>query len=206
MTDRRARARRAPLAAIVALVAIASILAACGTSGGSGGSAAAGGASPATTPDAECAIAQGPGPGDVPPTDGEMDTSGQGPGRWRLCLDTPLPVSVEGTAWCTWDDARQSVDAVSGLPSSAGGIDYDAFIGFDSSGFEVHLTDRSSGTIANYGPRTDLPEMVTDPDRRAGLSPVDVTILTGGDTPPSGAPEALGGRLRWACGDPPAVS
>ncbi len=184
---------------------LACVLVACGTSGTSG-TGAVGDATPATSPDAECAIEQAPGPGDVPPINGEMDTSGQGPGRWRLCLDAPAQAIVEGTAWCTWDDAREAVDAVSGLPVGAGGIDYDAFIGFDISGFEVHLADRSSGTIANYGPRLDLPDMVTEPGRRAGLSPVDVTLLTGGDTPPAGAPLALGGRLRWACGEPPAAA
>ena len=117
-----------------------------------------------------------------------MDTSDEGAGRWRLCLDTPTPVSVEGTAWCDWDAARSSVEAVSGLPTAVAGIDYDGYIDFPRSGFEVHLTDRGSGAIANYGPRFDLPAMDTDAAHREGLAPVDVAILIGDDVAPVGAP------------------
>ena len=102
-----------------------------------------------------------------------MDTSNDGPGRWRLCLDDPGPVAVEGTAWCTWDGARSEVIAVSGVPTVAAGITYDAFIDFADSGFEIHLTD-SDGAIANYGPRFDLPVMETDPAQLSGLAPVEV--------------------------------
>jgi hypothetical protein len=182
---------------------VAALAAACGSAAttGSGGAT-----SPQPAADLECTIRQEPGPGDAPQSGGEMGTSDEGAGRWRLCLDTPTPLSIEGTAWCRWDAARSSVDAVSGLPTPAGNIDYDAYIDFPGSGFEVHLTDRGSGTIANYGPRLDLPEIETDAAHRTGLAPIDVAILTGDDVAPAGAPAGLAGRLRWVCGDPPAVA
>jgi hypothetical protein len=189
-------------AAAALCFAVAALVTACGPAVTSGSGAAT---SPEPAADLLCVIQENPGPDDAPPPDGEIDTSNEGAGRWRLCLDTPTPVSVEGTAWCRWNAARSSVDAVSGLPTAAGGIDYDASIDFPGSGFEVHLTDRGSGAIANYGPRFDLPAMDTDAAHRAGLAPVDVAILTGGDVAPIGAAAVLGGRLRWSCGDPPAA-
>ena len=191
------------LAAAALCFAVAALAAACGPAATSG---SGGATSPEPAADLECVIQQDPGPDDAPQPGGEMDTSNEGPGRWRLCLDTPTPVSIEGTAWCRWDAARTCVDAVSGLPTAADGIDYDAYIDFPGSGFEVHLTDRGSGAIANYGPRLDLPNVDTDAAHRAGLAPVDVALLTGGDVAPVGAAAALAGRMRWACGEPPAAA
>lgn len=191
------------LAAAALGFAVLALVAACGPTATSGSGAVT---SPEPATELECAIQQAPGPDDAPQLGGEMDTSDEGPGRWRLCLDTPASVTLEGTAWCRWDAARSNVEAVSGLPTAADGIDYDAYIDFPGSGFEVHLTDRGSGAIANYGPRLDLPTVDTDAAHRAGLAPVDVALLTGDDVAPVGAAAAIAGRLRWACGDPPAAA
>jgi hypothetical protein len=191
------------LVTVALCLAVAVIVAACSPAAPSG---SGGASSPEPAADLECVIQQDPGPADAPEPGGEMDTSDEGAGRWRLCLDTPTTLSIEGTAWCRWDAARSNVEAVSGLPTAAGGIEYDAYIDFPSSGFEVHLTDRGSGTIANYGPREDLPDIETDAAHRTGLAPVDVALLTGGDVAPVGAAATLAGRLRWACGEPPAAA
>jgi hypothetical protein len=185
----------------LALSGIGALVVACGTSGAS---ASADGDVP-PPPAAECAILQPPGPRDAPPPGGEIDVAGQGPGRFRLCLGGPSPLSVEGTAWCSWDAARQSVVAVSGLPTPAGTVDYEAFLQFETGGYEVHLTDRTSGVIANYVPRSDPTGIGAEPGQVSGLLPVDVVIFTGGEPAPPGAPQALQGRVRWACGDPPAT-
>jgi hypothetical protein len=157
--------------------------------------------------DVPCQIEQPPGPDDAPPQGGgEIDTTNLGGGRWRLCLTQPTTVSVEGTAWCRWDAAHAKVDEVSGLPASAGTVDYDAFMSFLHSGFEVHLTDRAhGGVIANYGPRFDLPETTTGADHREGTAPFEVVLLADEGEAPAGAPAALTGQLIWACGDAPAA-
>ena len=196
------RAARGLMAAALCF-AVAVLASACGSAVPSGSGAAT---SPEPGADLECVIQQDPGPADAPQPGGEMDTSDEGAGRWRLCLDTPTTLSIEGTAWCRWDAARSNVEAISGLPTPSGGIDYDAYIDFPGSGFEVHLTDRGSGAIANYGPRLDLPDIDTDAAHRAGLAPVDVALVNGGDIAPVGAAAALVGRLRWACGEPPAAA
>ena len=187
---------------LTSLVAVALIVAGCGTT-----------ASPTASPDptdapvvdASCTIAQAPGPDDAPTTGGEMDTSNEGAGRWRLCIDTPSPVSVEGTAWCTWNAARTGVDAVSGLPTTADGLEYDAAIDFPGSGFEIHTTD-GSGAIANYGPRFDLPSLDTDAAHHEGSTEFEASLQLGEDVAPMEAPAVLEGRLRWVCGEPPAAA
>lgn len=65
------------------------------------------------------------------------------------------------------------------------------------------MTDRGSGSSANYGPREDLPDIETDAAHRAGLAPVDVALLTDGDVAPMGVAATLAGRLRRGCGEPP---
>src|SRR5262245_54633500 len=72
-------------------------------------------ASPSSA-DATCAVETAPGPDDQVPGPGEMDVSDIGSGRLRLCLDAPAQIDIEGSAWCTWDEARTSVREVAGLP------------------------------------------------------------------------------------------
>lgn len=191
--------------AVALFVAFAIAVAGCNATSPSGSSADAPEATGAPVVDTACAIEQEPGPGDAPTTGGEMDTSNDGPGRWRLCIDTPSPVSVEGTAWCTWNAARTSVDAVSGLPTNADGVDYDAVIDFPGSGFEIHATD-GGGAIANYGPRFDLPSVETDSAHREGSTEFEASLQLGEDVAPVDAPDVLEGRLRWVCGEPPAAA
>jgi hypothetical protein len=179
---------------------------------GAGESVAASQPSPSPTPplalvsvDPGCSVQQQPGPGDAPPAGGgETDTTGQGPGRWRICLTVPAPISVEGSAWCTWNGDRSAVDEISGLPSTAGSIDYDAFLPFATQNLEVHLTDRANGgTIANFAPRQPT-AIASDPKHTTGTAAFDVALEVDPESaPPAGAPPTVAGTIAWVCGAPP---
>jgi hypothetical protein len=136
-----------------------------------------------------------------------MDTTNDGPGRWRLCLTTPTIATIEGSAWCRWDAARTRVDEVTGLPTPAGALGYDAWLSFPAAAFEVHLTDQAhDGLIANYAPPTGLPSVTTDDAHTNGGLPVDVALVTDEEAPgPTGAPPGVSGQFVWSCGDPPAA-
>jgi hypothetical protein len=135
-----------------------------------------------------------------------MDMTGYGPGRWRICVTTPAPANVEGTAWCKWNGERTSVDEVSGLPSPVGAIDYEAWLSFTASKFEVHLTDRApGGVIANYGPRQQVVPAMDSTHTRGNVA-FDVALEVDPESgPPPGAPGTVGGTLAWVCGEPPAA-
>lgn len=206
----------------VVVIALLLIVAACNASDQGSGSGPTGGGpsvaasqpSPGATPplavvsaDPACTVQQQPGPGDAPPAGGgETDTTGQGPGRWRICLTVPAAITVEGSAWCRWNADRSAVDEVSGLPSTAGSIDYDAFLPFASEKFEVHLTDRSTGgTIANYVPRQPT-TIASDPKRTTGTAAFDAALQVDPESgPPAGAPPTVSGTIAWVCGGPPAA-
>jgi len=183
-----------------------SLTAACTPGGQSGASVAPGGptASAANVPGPGCAVQQPPAGADAPPAVGEMDTTGQGPGRWRICLTTPAPTTVEGSAWCKWNAERTAVDEISGLPSTTGSIEYDAWLSFTASKFEVHLTDRAhGGLIANYEPRQQVVPG-TDSTHTSGTVAFDVALQVDPDSgPPAGAPPTVTGTIAWVCGDPP---
>jgi hypothetical protein len=195
--------------AVATLLVILGTCAACGSTPGPSPTTAST-AAPTNTSgppgDVECAIAQPPGPADEPPRQGtEIDTTNDGPGRWRLCLTGPIALSVEDTAWCRWDAARTTVDEVTGLPASDGAVDYDAWLSFPAAAFEVHLTDNAhGGVIANYLPRAGLSDVTPGVGRTDGTAPIDVVLVADGGSAPAGAPPTLVGRLVWDCGDPPA--
>jgi hypothetical protein len=98
------------------------------------------------------------------------------------------------------------VDAVSGLPTTAGGVAYDAFLPFATSKLEVHLTDQAhGGLIANYEPRQPIAP-TTDSTHKAGTVAFDVALLIEPESgPPPGAPATVAGRMMWVCGEPPAA-
>ena len=214
-----ARRRCGSLGVVVIALLIAT---ACNTSdggsgsgpGGAGPSVAASQPSPSPTPplavvsaDPGCTVQQQPGPGDAPPAGGgETDTTGQGPGRWRICLTVPAPITVEGSAWCTWNADRSAVDEISGLPSTAGSIDYDAFLPFASQKLEVHLTDRANGgTIANFEPRQPT-TIASDAKHTTGTAAFDAALQVDPESaPPAGAPPSVSGTIAWVCGEPPAA-
>jgi hypothetical protein len=163
-------------------------------------------ASVAQVPARPCAVQQPPAAEDVPPRGGETDTAGQGPGRWRICLQTPAITTVEGTAWCKWNTDRTGVDDVSGLPSPVGGVDYDAYLPFASGKLEVHLTDQAhGGLIANYEPRLPV-SPTTESTHKSGTVSFDLALQVDPDSaPPPGAPTTVAGSIAWLCGDAPAA-
>lgn len=154
--------------------------------------------------DSVCSITQAPGPADAPPADGsEIDTSNDGPGRWRLCLTEPTLTAVEHSAWCRWNADRTRVDEVSGVPTTGGSVDFDAWLSFTGSKFEVHLNDSATGLIASYAPLV-APNAATDPNRLGGTVPVDVALVVDPEAgSPAGAPLRVVGQMRWLCGEPP---
>lgn len=193
--------------AIVTIVVL--FFAACSPSGQASGSVISGAptGSAADQPDPGCAVQQQPGPGDGPAAGGEIDTTGQGPGRWRICVMSSAPATVEGSAWCKWNADRTAVDEVSGLPIPTGSVDYDAWLSFTASKFEVHLTDTAhGGLIANYVPRQQVVP-ATDSTHTAGTAAFDVALqVDPGSGPPVGAPPTVTGMIAWVCGDPRTAS
>ncbi len=163
-------------------------------------------ASPA--PDVACELSQQPGPGDVPEAGGETDTSDLGGGRWRVCLQEPLTVATEASAWCLWDEGRTTVTEISGLPASNGTVDYDAWLSFAAPAFEFHATDTAhGGLIANYTTDAGPVHVQLDADGRGGIARFDVGQAADPESgPPPGAPARYGGLLRWRCGDAPAAA
>jgi hypothetical protein len=159
-------------------------------------------------PQAACELSQQPGPDDVPDTGGETDTSDQGGGRWRVCLEVPLAVSAEASAWCLWDEGRTTVTEISGLPASNGTVDYDAWLSFVESAFEFHATDTAhGGLVANYTNDLGPVHVALDADGRGGIARFDVGQRADPEAaPPTGAPSRYGGVLRWRCGDAPAAA
>jgi len=69
------------------------------------------------------------------------------------------------------------------------------------------MTDRADrGVIANYEPPASGYQIATDSTNRGGLASFDVVLVNDQEAgAPVGAPPALTGRLRWLCGDPPAM-
>ena len=155
-----------------------------------------------------CALSQQPGPGDAPEAGGETDTSDMGGGRWRVCLEVPLTVAAEASAWCLWDEGRTTVTEITGLPASNGTVDYDAWLSFVQSRFEFHATDTAhGGLIANYTNDLGPVHVVLDADGRGGIARFDVGQAADPEAaPPTGAPARYGGVLRWRCGDAPAAA
>ena len=194
----------------VAALALMLLTGACNATGGptaSGITEPAQSAAPsvAGVPAAGCTIQQPPGQADAPPpVGGETDTTGQGAGRWRICVSSPVPSTVEGTAWCLWNADRTAVQEVSGMPASAGSLDYDSWLSFAPSKLEVHLTDQAhDGVIANYEPRQQV-ALATDSTHTKGTAAFDVALVVDPESgPPAGAPPTVGGTIVWLCGDPP---
>ena len=200
--------RRLPVTIVVTIALF--LTAACSHSAHEASTAGAPGESAvpsaANVPGAGCTIQQPPGPGDAPPAGGETDTKDQGAGRWRVCLTTPAPTTVEGSAWCTWNADRTAVDDVSGLPTTSASVAYDTFLSFARSELEVHLTDQGhGGLIANYVPRQQA-SLTTDSTHRSGTAVFDVALQVDPESgPPPGAPPTVTGIMAWVCGDPPAA-
>ncbi|MEX2184983.1 MAG: hypothetical protein WEC14_11100 [Chloroflexota bacterium] len=155
----------------------------------------------------ECQVAQAPVAADGPPADGEMGPGDQGPGRWRVCMTLPTLATVEGSAWCTWDRDRQVVTEISGLPTPAGTVDYDAWLTAAGS-FELHLTDRGQGgLIANYETAPGDLRVSTVPTWRSGTAAFEGRLVADPESgPPRGAPPVVDGTVTWVCGDAPAAS
>jgi hypothetical protein len=155
---------------------------------------------------APCAIAQPPGPADEPPRDGGdlIDTTDWGGGRWRLCLVDPERVDLEGTAWCTWDEARAAVVEVNGLPIEAGRLAFDAGLSFSAEPpeFYFHTTETSQGLIANY--RSLHSTVTPEAAASSGVATFEVALQPDPEAgAPPGSEPGYRGVFRWRCGAAP---
>jgi hypothetical protein len=200
--------------ALVVVVLTTALVAACGPGDdveGTGGASSpellgtpvpAPTASEASVPAGDtCVIEQPPGPGDAPPAGGEVDTTGQGGGRFALCLVGPPGVRVEGTAWCAWTPDRLAVEGVSGLPTTVSrNTTVDAFYDLRTSAIQLSLTD-PQGTITTYV-QSSAPGAIRD-DGSDGLAAFDAPLDPGSAEPPPGTPPRQTGILRWQCATPP---
>jgi len=205
---------RRAIVAVVAGMLTALFVGACGPQGepdGTGGASSpevvgtpvpAPTASEASVPAGDtCVIEQPPGPEDAPPADGEIDTTGQGGGRFALCLVGPPGMRVEGTAWCTWTPDRLAVEEVSGLPTPASrNTTVEGYIDLRTSAIQLSLTD-PQGTITTYA-QASVPGAIRD-DGSDGLAAFDAPLDPGAETPPAGTPPRQTGILRWQCAAPP---
>jgi hypothetical protein len=163
---------------------------------------------PTTGPGSDvCAIATAPGPDDEPSRTGGdlMDNSDFGGGRWRYCLEEPMVLSIEHSAWCTWNADRTRVVEVTGLPARAGPVRHDVSIDLVRRAFQWSTTD-ATGTVATYEPAGTVAIQLLDDDGGAGVGSFQVALMPdpNGELPlPVGFPGRFGGVLRWQCGDPP---
>ena len=155
-----------PAAARSLTVALGIVLAGCTATPITSPAAPSTEASPSAIPidDAACALQRQPGPDDRPPVRGGdlVDTVDRGGGRWRLCLEAPVPVVVESSAHCTWNDGRTVVTEASGLPVEigAGGGTIDGGLSIERG--EVYLS--RTGRAGDVGERKYF-----HPDRRSAL-------------------------------------
>jgi hypothetical protein len=135
-----------------------------------------------------------------------MDTVDIGRGRWRLCLDAPVALVVEGSAWCTWNDQRTAVTEAAGLPVDAG-----PGAGTIDGGLAI---DRGEAYLSRTGPGGDragswqgggpAQAILASVDGSAGLVKFRVAPIVDPEHPPAVRPPDQVGTIRWACGDPPA--
>ncbi len=163
-----------------------------------------------------CALDRQPGPGDTPVRglDGGADGGGGdsqgfdpvdwGTGRWRLCLTGPVPVQLEGSAWCQWSDGRDSVIGLDGLDVQEGSATFHAFASVP--GGSVSLLRVAGPARATWNAESQP----VDPGSsgRAGAVTFILEPLTGEDqAAPSGSsvepPRPATGTIRWSCGEPP---
>ena len=156
-----------------------------------------------------CAITQQPGPGDSPP-DGSgdlMDFTDFGGGRYHLCIGQPVPIEYEHSAWCRWNEARDTVVEVQGVPQQASGLQIDAGVSLQRAELYLSTTDlggAGTGLIGSYQTRPgELRAQVTEDGTSGGASfeaPLIVDPEAG--TPPGSAP-VVRGAFVWLCGDAP---
>ena len=156
--------------------------------------------------EAECALERQPGPDDRPPGPGGdgVDLSDRGGGRWRLCLDAPVRLAVEGSAWCTWNDERMAVSEASGLPLDIGNGrgTIDGSVSIEQG--EVYLSQtKPAGEVGGWqgGPPGQL--IQPSGDGSSGVARFRVAALLDPEHPPAIRPPDQVGTIRWACGDPP---
>jgi len=160
-------------------------------------------------PDAACSVEQAPGLSDAPPVAGGdlLDLSDYGPGRSRLCLTAPIPMTFEGSAWCTWNEERTDVEQVGGLPRAVGSREISAFVSFAPPRAGAEIIDRDRGGLVISYEQSRLPVVIeSEPPHLNGRAAFDLAQYVNPETGVvPGAPPAMAGTMAWACGDPPPV-
>jgi hypothetical protein len=154
---------------------------------------------------AACQLRTQPGPADAAPTKGDLtDWSHVGGGRWRLCLGGAEPVELEGTAWCTWNEPRDAVREVSGLPVrvDAATGEIDGAVLFDPGIVYLALT-RRSGDVGSWQGGPVGQEIRSHDQGRRGIARFDVAPVVDSEHPPAVIPSHVVGLMRWACLEPP---
>src|SRR5919197_1783511 len=157
---------------------------------------------------ATCAVRPPPGPADqVPSGAGDsFNTADAGNGRWRLCLQTPTAVSLEGSAICTWNPARTEVIEVDGLPlETERGIALEggARIGDGADVFLQRVTSNGGDQqFATYESADPQPVRAVS-GGRSGIGAFDLKVSQDPETTVAGSPPRLAGLIGWTCGVPP---
>ncbi|MBA2381181.1 MAG: hypothetical protein H0V73_03640, partial [Chloroflexi bacterium] len=154
--------------------------------------------------DSVCGLERQPGPADRAPGAGGdgVDLADRGGGRWRLCLENPVALVVEGPAWCTWNDQRTAVTETSGLPVAIEGGDGKMDGGLSLERGEVYLSRTGlAGDVAAWhgGPAGQL--IQSSGDGSAGVARFRVAALADSERPPAVRPPDQVGTIRWACGE-----
>ena len=161
----------------------------------------------AQAPAADCRVEQQPGPDDAPPAAAggdAIDLTDQGAGRLRLCLAGPNPVSVEGTAWCTWTDDRTAVRAVAGHPVDVeGGGKLEGSFDLDRGEAFVGGTT-ASGEVGTWSSEAIQPAIEASDDGLTGAAGIHVEPWLDPENPPAVRPSDVDGTIAWACGPAPA--
>ena len=156
-------------------------------------------------PDTACPLDRQPGPDDKPPQPGgdAIDTLDFGSGRWRVCLDTPVQVAGERSAWCVWNDARTAVIEVQGLPTAIGnGRRVDGGVQVRNARAYVGVT-ALNGETTSFGDDDDRSEVQPKAGGTAGAAVFALDQVLDPEHPPAVKPPGVTGTIRWACGQPP---
>jgi hypothetical protein len=155
-----------------------------------------------------CAVQTPPGPADrVPAEAGDpFNTADPGNGRWRLCLQTPNAVSLEGSAVCTWNPDRTAVVEVDGLPlepEKGVTIEGGARIGEGADVFMQRGTTASGDQLFSIYESPDAQPVRAVGGGRIGIGAFDLTLSPDPETSVPGSPPKLAGLIGWACGVAP---
>jgi hypothetical protein len=153
-----------------------------------------------------CALQRQPGPDDHAPGGGGdlMDVADYGGGRWRMCLDAPVSVVAEGTAWCIWNDDRTAVLEVNGLPVDVGGgTKIDGSVQIRQPQAHVALTS-ANGDVTSYVDHGHRSRVEPANGGTSGAAAFALDQYVDPEHPPALKPPGVSGTIRWACGQPPA--